>query len=76
MSFGTYCQPMKLYVSNIEESYKDIIIGNMVNSENLSLQLVHCWHACTFNEENKALTLVLFCSHMLFKYYSHLGLSQ
>ena len=43
---------MKLYVSDIEESYKDTIIGNLGNSgtEDLLLQIVQCWRACAVNE--------------------------
>ena len=53
---------MKLHVSNIEESYKDTIIGHLVNSDisYLLLQIVQCWRECAVNEENQAL-LVKFC---------------
>ena len=42
---------MKLCLSNIEESYKDKIIGNMVNSgtADLLLHIVQCWSACKVN---------------------------
>ena len=52
---------MKLYVSDIEESYKDKIIGNMGNSGTLYLLLhiLYCWSVCAVNEENQALPLVL-----------------
>ena len=44
---------MKLYAPNIEESYKDTIIGRMVNSvaADLLLHIVQCWCACAVNEE-------------------------
>ena len=66
---------MKLYVSNIEESYKDTIIRNLVNSgtADLLLHMVKCWPAYAVNKENQALPLVLYCSHTMYKYYSRLG---
>ena len=66
---------MKLHVSNIDESYKDIIIGNMENSgtADLLLHIVKRWHVCTVNEENQDLPLVIYCSHKMYKYYSRLG---
>ena len=53
---------MKLYVSNIEESYKGIIIGHVGNlgTAYLLLHLVQCWRACAVNEENQALHMVLY----------------
>ena len=65
---------MKLYVSDTEYSYKDTIIGNMGNSgtEYLSLHIVQCWRTCAVNKDNKALPLVLYCSHMMYNYYSRL----
>ena len=42
-------------------------------TEYLSLHIVKCWRACEINEENKALPLVLYCSYMIYKYYSCLG---
>ena len=46
---------MKLYVYDIEESYKDTIIVNLIHSgrEGLLLHIVQYWHACTFSEENR-----------------------
>ena len=66
---------MKLYVSDIEESYKDKIIGNMENSGTLDLLLhiIQCWRECEVNEEIWYLTMLLYCSHMMYKYYSYLG---
>ena len=44
---------MKLYTSNIEESYKDTIIGHMGNSDtaDLLLYIVQYWRQCVVNEE-------------------------
>ena len=52
---------MKLYVSDIVESYKDSIIGNLVNSgtADLLLHIVQCWNACVVDEENKYLPIVM-----------------
>ena len=63
---------MKLYVSDIVESYKDSIIGNLVNSgtADLLLHIVQCCRVCAVNEENQALVMVLYCSHIMYKYYS------
>ena len=54
---------MKLYVFNIEDSYKDTIIYHIVNSgtADLLLHMVKCWPACAVNKENQALPLVLYC---------------
>ena len=43
---------MKLYVSDIEESYKDTIVGNLGNSgaSDLLLNLLKCWCTCAVNE--------------------------
>ena len=59
---------MKLYVSDIEESYKDTTIGNMENSGTsyLLLHIVQCWRTCAANEENQALPMVLYCSHIMY----------
>ena len=45
---------MKLYVSDIEELYKDTIINHLVNSDtvDLLLHIVQCWRGCAVNEEN------------------------
>ena len=48
-----YClENMKLYVSNIEESYKDTLIGHLGNlrKEYLLLHIVQCWSACEVDE--------------------------
>ena len=66
---------MTLYVSDIEVSYKDTIIGHLVNSgtSDLLLHVVQCWRAYAADEEKQALTMVMYCSGMIYKYYSHLG---
>ena len=47
-----WLEKMKLYVYDIEESYKDTIIGNLENSgtADLLLHIVQCWRACAVNE--------------------------
>ena len=54
---------MTIYVSNIEESYKDTIIGHLRNSvtEDLLLYMVQFWRACENDEEKWALSMVLYC---------------
>ena len=66
---------MKLYTSNIEESYKDTIIGHMGNSDtaDLLLYIVQYWRQCVVNEEKQSLPIVLHWSSMIYKYNSHLG---
>ena len=63
-----YLENMKLYVSDIEESYKDTIIGHLGNSgtEDLLLHVEKCWRSCAINEENISSPMVLYCSHMMY----------
>ena len=58
---------MKLYVFDIEESYKDTIIGHLLNSgtADLLLHIVRCWRACAVGEEKQVLSMVLYCSGMV-----------
>ena len=44
----------------------------MVNSvtADLLLQIVQCWNACAVDEEKLALHIVLYCSGIMYKYYS------
>ena len=51
----------KQYVSDIEELYKDTIIGCLGNlgTADLLLHIAQCWRACAVNEENQALHMVL-----------------
>ena len=37
--------------------------------------MVQCWRAGAVDEENWYLHMVLYCSHMMYKYYSRLGFS-
>ena len=50
----------------------------MINpgTEYLLLQIVECWNAHAVNEENQALSMVLKCSHVMYKYYYCLGFFQ
>ena len=52
---------MNIYVSDIVESYKDIIIGNLVNSgtSDLLLHILQCWCECAVDEDNRSLPMVL-----------------
>ena len=58
---------MKLYLSDIEESYKDTIIGHLVYSgtEDLLLHMVRCWFVCAVDEEILYLPMVMYCSRMM-----------
>ena len=69
---------MKLYVSDIEKSYKNTVIGHLGNSGTtyLSLHIVQCWSECAVDEENRYLHMVMYCSHRMYKYYSLLGFFQ
>ena len=55
---------------NIDESYKDTIIGHLGNSGTvyLVLQIVQCWRACAVDEDKRVLTMVLYCSGIVYKY--------
>ena len=66
---------MKLYISDVEESYKDTIIGHLGNLriEDLLLHIVYCWSLCAFDEDKLYLPMVLYRSGMIYKYYSLLG---
>ena len=52
---------MRIYVSDIEASYKNIIIGHMVKSDTayLLLHIVQWCSACTVYGEKRALPMVL-----------------
>ena len=66
---------MKIYVSNIVESYKDTIIGHFGNADtaDLILHIVQCGRACEFDKENCDLPRVFYCSGIVCKYHSCLG---
>ena len=53
-SINQLARNIKLYVSDIQESYKDTIIGNLVNSgtEDLLLHILQFRCACAGDEEN------------------------
>ena len=63
---------MNICVYNIVESHTDTIIGHLGNSSkaDLLLHIVQCWLACAVDEDNRDLTIVLYCSVMMYKYYS------
>ena len=69
---------MKVYVSDIEESYKDTIIDHLRNSGTayLLLQIVKCWRAFEVDEEKRALPMVFYCSFRMYKYYYRIEISQ
>ena len=60
---------------NIIESYKDTIIGNLVNTctSYFFLHVEHYWCVCAFDKDNWYLSMVLYCSEIMSKYYSRLG---
>ena len=61
-------------MSNIEELYKDTIIGHLVNlgTSYLLLHIVKCWSACAVDEEKSDLPIVMHYSGMMYKYYYRL----
>ena len=63
---------MKLYVSDIEDSYKDTSIGHLGNSGTvyLLLYIVKCWLVCEVDDEKKYLPMVMYCLVMMYKYFS------
>ena len=58
---------MKLYVSDIVESYKEITIVHLGNegTEYLLLHTVNCCQASEVDESNWGLPMVLYCSGMM-----------
>ena len=66
---------LKPYVSDILESYKDtrvVILGN-TGTVYFLLQIVQCRSACAVDDDNWSLPVVLYCSEIMYKYYSHIG---
>ena len=65
---------MKLYVSDIEESYNYTIIGHLESSgtADLWLHTVQCWRTCAVDKEKQALPMVFYCSVITYRYYSRL----
>ena len=37
------------------------------------LHIVQCWHTCLVYKDNWDLPMVLYCSVMMYKYYSYFG---
>ena len=66
---------MKTYVSEMLKSHTKTIIGflGIIGKSGLLLCIVQYWRACVVNEENQALPMVICCSQVMYKYYSHLG---
>ena len=42
----------------------------------LLLQIVLCWREFEVDEENWDISMVLYCSFMMYKYYQHIGFLQ
>ena len=42
----------------------------------LLLHILQCWRTCAVNEENQDMPLVMYCSQMMYKYYSLLRFYQ
>ena len=66
---------MNPYVSDIVKSYKNTVIGYLQNAgtSHFLLHIVQCYHACEFDEDNQSLPVVIYCSDMMYKYYSSIG---
>ena len=66
---------MKLCVSDIVESYKDTIMGYIFNACKLDLLLhiVQWCRACAVDKNKWDIYIVLYCTGMMYKYYSRLG---
>ena len=47
-------------------------MGKVVTTD-LLLHIVQCWSTYAVDEDNLAMTLVMYCSEMMYKYYSGLG---
>ena len=62
-------------MSDIEESYKNTIVGHLVNSgtEDLLLHIVQCWREFSFNEEKLKLPIFMCFLVKMYRYYSYLG---
>ena len=59
-----WLENMKLYVSYIEESYKDIVIGHLGNSgtSGLLLRIVQSWRTCAVGKVKWVLPMFMYCS--------------
>ena len=47
-------------------------MGNTGKAD-LLLHIVHRWHVCAFDEKNRDLPVVIYCSAMMYKYSYHIG---
>ena len=58
---------MNIHVSNILESYKDRIIGHLINADtsDLLIHIVQCWCACAADRDYWYLPIVIYCSGMM-----------
>ena len=52
---------MKIYVSDMEELYKDTIIGHLGNSgtSDILVHIVHCWRSYAVDTEKRDLPMVM-----------------
>ena len=59
------------------ESYRDKIICHLGNpvAADLLLHIVQWWSSCEVDEENLDLPMFMYCSGIMYKYYSRLGFS-
>ena len=57
------------------ESYKDTIIGHLVNTGTAYLlpPIVKCWCSCAVDKYKWYIPMVLYCSYIMYTYYSCLG---
>ena len=62
-------------MSDVVELYRNTIIGHLINAgtPDLLLLMIQCWRVYKVGKENQSLHMVLYCSGIMFKYYSHLG---
>ena len=70
-----WLENMNIYVSCIVKSYKDTIIGRLGNSgtSDLLLHIVQWCGTCSVGKEKHDLPIFIYCSVMMYKYYSCLG---
>ena len=64
-----WMENMKLYVSDIVYSYKDTIVGNLVNSGTsyLLLHIVYSWRSWEVDKYNWYLPMVMYCLGGIYK---------
>ena len=44
----------------------------ITGADDLLLHMIKFWRACAVDEDNRAITMVLYYSGMMYKYYYHL----